>query len=177
MYTWKDINELKTKILKIPNTEYCNILSDVVFNIINGQNSIKEEYLLREEWDNTKSYHEYVIEAIQRELTTKYIAFISLSNSSGDDKTFIHEFIMFKTNNGIIRMESYGKDFIYTEGKKCKGYNLYHAKLVQWNDWEIDLKQLLTISPGEKRIKLWNKIFSSIETIDTEFYIDVIMFL
>lgn len=72
------------------------------------------------------------------------VAFIQLAKSSGEYKTFIHEFILFQTNNGVVRLDSYGKDQILTlkNGKiiREKGYILYCSRIFEWSTWGNDIR-------------------------------------
>jgi hypothetical protein len=182
MYTLEDVIDIRDKIIKLPDTDYCNVLSDRVWEFIN-KNQMKYEGLIQEDWEEyapNKQYQEYAIERIQRELNEKGIAFVQLANSTGHGKTFIHEFVLFNTNTGPVRLESYGQDEIYevVEGKakRLPGYVLYCGRILEWPNWENDITTLLTISPGPERLNFWNGLFSANEKNDTDQQIDIIIF-
>ncbi len=117
---------------------------------------------------------------INEELHEKGVAFLQLANSTGEDKTYIHEFVMFNTTVGIVRVESYAKEEVFVTvdkiSKRERGYDLYCGRIVEWPTWQIDITNLLTVKPGNIRLKFWNELFTSNEYLDTNNLIDVVMF-
>lgn len=180
MYTLAEVIALKDKIALDPSIQYCNDLVTAVYKTIyDRDNSCDDERLLQEEWEEIKSsqsYHEYVIAEIEKELVSKNIAFLCLANSTGEDKTFIHEFVLFNTDKGVIRMDSYGQSSVFIEGVKHEGGILYQNMIVDWNHWKTDLKLLLTYPPGKTRLQIWNNAFTAKEIADTDFNIDVVLY-
>lgn len=175
-YTLHEVTSMRDKAIQLPDTGYCNVLVSEIYKLINGYEIIQEIPLIEEcETD----YPTYVINRIQFELTNHGVCFVEIGNSSGNDKTVTHQFILFNTMFGVIRLESYGKEIIY-EVKKQKttkhmGYILYKGRIVHWPMWKTHLKTLLTIRPGKDRISYWNELFSSKETTDTREFIDIIL--
>lgn len=182
MYTLGEIVELRAKIWRLSDVDYCNVLADEVYQIVRP-NQTKNERLLKEEWEDSPQnefYPEYVTKEIEAELKTKGTAFAQLANSTGEDKTFVHEFVLFSTPDGVVRLESYGKDEIlrYENGKvnAYPGYSLYCARILEWPTWQTDLLTLLESPPGTKRLAYWNGLFSAVEEADTKEDIDVILY-
>lgn len=175
---------IKREILNHQNVEYCNVLVNEVYKIIHPTET-QNEYILSEEYEpyagqnSNKPYYKYVIDKIYDDLENYGVAFVILSNSSGEDKTFIHLFVLFNTMDGIVRFESYGQSELYEieNGRVVvkPGYVLYCARIVEWPTFEQDMESLLTINPGVERVNYWNGIFSAHETIDTSFPMDVVL--
>jgi hypothetical protein len=144
MYTLEAIQKLRDRDKE--DIEYCNVLSETVYREIYPEKQ-KMELVLREEWEEralTVSYAEYAIDILDYQLNKEHIAF-ELANSSGSDRTFMHEFVLFNTNNGAVRLDSYGQDEIlrYDEllgrTQRPPGYVLYCARIVEWPTWKNDL--------------------------------------
>jgi hypothetical protein len=177
-----NILDIKNSVLNHPNIEYCNVLTDTVYNIIHPNLPMNKHILIEDyEDENIETpYHTYVINRIYEELDKYGVTFISLMNSSGEDKTFAHLFVLFKTMDGIIRFESYGQSELYEiENDRVvvkPGYVLYCGRLITWSNFEQDIEQLLIIDPGIQRLDYWNNIFSSNEMVDTSFPIDIVIF-
>ena len=113
-----------------------------------------------------------MIDVISKILNNNGVSFINISNSSGEDKTFVHTFILFLTDkNEVVRLESYGN---MDWDNKC-GNVLYKTRIVEWNTYKEDLLKLFKINPGVERVQYWNGLFSAHETDDTNFEIDLIL--
>jgi hypothetical protein len=175
-----EIIKIRDKTIQLCDIEYCNILVNEVYKLFYPDRIIEEVPLI-EEYDDkfNNDYIHYVIRKINQELTTNGISFIELANSSGEDKTIIHQFILFNTISGVIRLESYGKDTTYylLDGiaKREPGYVLYKSRIIEWPTWKQDLSMLLSLEPGNCRLCYWNGLFSSKEDNDTNEHIDVVL--
>lgn len=180
MYTIQDITNIRDNALKTPNSDYCDILSDEIFRLIYDRD--QEEHILIEEWEEFSTnmpYEEFVIDQITKDLIENSVSFVKLSNGSSET-TFVHHFVLFNTDIGIIRLESYGTGFMYNYDNNgnvivLPGYSLYCGRISGWSTWQEDLTRLLTINYGDERVNLWNQLFLSRETMDNEYQIDVII--
>jgi len=163
--------ELRSKVREIG---YCDELVENVFEKIHGAEQdpipLTEEY---EDSDQEQSLTEYIIEEIEYDLKQYSVCFIRLTNSTGQDKTFIHEFCLFHVEDDIVRLDSYGQSSVIEERRKLPGYVLYCARLTEWPTWKDDLKSLFTMEGGKVRLAHWNGLFSARETLDTNYEIDV----
>ncbi len=168
--SFHQIYDLKVKTDKIG---YCDLTANKLFYILyNREYDTYNDVPILEEYDDHDilTKNEYIINHIRNDLFINGISFITISNSTGEDKTFTHIFTLFLTDKGeIIRLESYGK---YDYTKRC-GNSLYSTRLVEWNSYETDLLKLFSYKPGLERIAYFNGLFSGNETQDTLFDLDV----
>lgn len=109
------------------------------------------------------NYEDYVIELISKQLDKRGVVGVHLANDENNDDKIDHNFILYKYQNNVYRIESY----VY----------LYCARVVENNDYGIMLKRLLDVPPGEERLSLWNKIFNATEIRDTDNTLDVILYV
>jgi len=179
MYTLDEIESFRDEAGEREDTEYCNVLSSELFSLI-YPGMTKYENIFEDENDDPLSF-------IRQELLSSSVVFVQLANSSGEEKTFIHEFVLFLSEDGIYRIDSYGKDETLTWNKDIQkvevsdGYCLYKGSITLWDDWEEDLRELIT-SPAHggrfsPRLELWNRIFSSVERYDLNEGIDIVVYL
>jgi hypothetical protein len=176
-----EIKNIRDEVIQLCDVEYCDVLVDKIYNMLYPKRTM-EEYPLIEEYDEEfDNYTHYVINKINEELIVNGLAFIELANSSGEDKTIIHRFILFNTISGVIRLDSYGKQYIYefVSNKVIRkpGYALYKGRIVEWPSWKDDISMLLTMEPGDCRLCYWNGIFSAKEDTDTDEKIDVVLLI
>lgn len=115
---------------------------------------IMKEY--HEDYAPNLAYSEYILDQINRELDKNGFVGVRLENGSGGvrDQTFDHSFILIKAEGMIFRIESY--------------VDLYCSRIVQFPTYKEDLIRLIDSPPGPLRISLWNNLFSSFETQDTD---------
>ena len=179
-YSLLEIINLRDSVTNIRDIGCCDVLVDEIYKVL-FPNKTFEEVLLIEEYngDFGDEYIRYVMDAINNELITNGVAFIELANSSGEDKTIFHRFILFNTSSGIVRLESYSRQIIYeyisSGAIKKRGYTLYEPRIVEWPTCFNDLTILLKLKHGKERISYWNGLFSSIEEHDTNEFIDVVL--
>lgn len=159
-------------------TGYCNVLTEEVHQFITGTTA-SEERFLREDWtdSNQCTYSTYCIDTIATEHRQHSVAFIELANSSGEEKTFVHTFVLFRTEQGVLRLEAYGKEFTieFEEDRPVRraGPMLYSSRVVPWPDWPAELAALIRAEPGTERLALWNRLFSAEETADTDYPLEI----
>lgn len=159
---------------------YCDVLVDEIYKILFPNKTFEAVPLIEEyNGDFCDEYIHYVMDEINKELTINGVAFIDLSDSSGEDKSFTHRFILFNTSSGIVRLESYGKGIIYeytSSGlRKKSGYVLYKPRIIEWSTCFNDLTTLLKLEHGKNRVNYWNGLFSAAEEYDTDEFIDVLL--
>lgn len=92
---------------------------------------------------------------------SRHPLYVQFSNSSGEDNTFNHSFVMFSENGKVYRAECY--------------VMWVSPRVLEWPTYEDDISKLLSLEPGKDRISHWNYIFDSYENSDTEFQIDIIV--
>lgn len=122
---------------------------------------IKEEYEDYVDEGGELTYSEFCIQQINSVLDEKGLCGISIENGSGGmgDQTFDHSFILYRADNKIYRIESY--------------VFLYCTRLVPFPTYQQELGLLLEVSPGKKRLDIWNSLFSAAEYEDTLNPLDV----
>ena len=175
MYTLAQITAYRDIAVKKEYTEYCNVLSSEIFSLVYSGET-KHEHLLAE-------CEEVPLLVLEKELKKSGIAFVELANSSGQEKTFIHEFVLFATEEGVYRIESYGLGELLKWNEEMRkvdvlpDYVLYKGKITLWNDWQQDLQQLIQCKPGTDRLRIWNKIFSAHETQDQNEEMEMVLYL
>lgn len=175
MYTHAQITAYRNQALLQEYTEYCNVLSSEIFSLI-YPGETKHEHLLTE-------YDEAPLLVLEQELKKSGVAFVELANSSGQEKTFIHEFVLFVTEEGVYRVESYGLDEVLKWNEETRkvdvlpGYVLYKGKITLWNDWRQNLQQLTRCKSGPDRLRVWNDIFSAQETQDQNEAMEMVLYL
>ena len=94
---------------------------------------------------------------IDNSLNKHGFCFIGLADSQYNT-IMQHYFTLFKTPDGIFRLESYSD---------WKGI-IYGPRLVEWPTYKCDLSYLLKLPPGEKRVMYWNGLFNSREDKDAD---------
>ncbi len=167
MYSFKTLIDLKDELFGIG---YCDELVSILFNKIYQTNM--------EECDGC-NLTEFIKEQINSDLNHYGVCFIQLANATGEDKTFVHTFALFRTDkNELIRMESYGRQLVFeTIDNKiyCRaGGPLYHTRLVEHPTFFDDINKL--IPPSEYRLAYWNGLFNGNEILDTDEPIDIVLF-
>jgi hypothetical protein len=139
MYSISYLLELRSQFI---NCDVCDDLQNElskIFPNINYESHLDDEPMI----DIDNSLNKYGF------------CFIGLADSQYN--TIIqHYFTLFKTYDGIFRLESYSD----WKGK------IYGPRLVEWPTYKCDILYLLTLSPGEKRITYWNGLFNSREDKD-----------
>lgn len=172
MFTFSEICQFREETAKIG---YCDETVDYLYNKLYGQQPW-EELLVVEDWEDSReenglSYAEYCTFIIAKQLKEWGCCFVSLANSSGEDKTFIHTFVLFATEDGIYRMESYGS---FGNPNKADVIN-YCTRVIGDANYKENLEKLIVCEPGVERLGYWNELFSAGETCDTEFGLDIIL--
>ncbi len=102
-------------------------------------------------------YPEYVIARIQEELNDSAVVGLRLENGTGqeNDQTFDHSFVLIQEDGNVTRLESY--------------VDLYCTRIVASPHWQDELRNLLQVKPGKRRLALWNKLFDADEKQDTPY--------
>ena len=176
------VNELFDLRNELKDIGACDETNDAIFNKLYGDTE-KTEIFLIEEYDDSsqdRSYSRFVIDVVGDRLLQDGVVFILLRNSSGDDRTLVHEFTIFKIDNDYYRIESYGiTRYVPIQGDKMRQEfnSLYCTRIVEWPTFRTDLSNLIEIEPGNIRLAYWNGLFSANETVDNDEQIDVTLYV
>lgn len=95
------------------------------------------------------------LDNIINSLNTVGCCFISLFDSNIKE----HYFSIFKTPEGIFRLESYS--------------GVYSPRIVEWSTYKKDMKYLVVIDSGAPRTFYWNGLFNARETSESNHSIAV----
>lgn len=90
------------------------------------------------------------LDNIINSLNTIGCCFISLFDSCIKE----HYFSIFKTSEGIFRLESYS--------------GVYGPRIVEWPTYKKDMKHLVAIDSGTARTFYWNGLFNARETSESD---------
>jgi hypothetical protein len=119
------------------------VLAEAIYERI--YNSSKwEQVLVSEDWesgDRREDFAHYAADRIREELDRRGVAFVELSNCSCAERTFIHRFVLFRTDSGVVRLDSYGKhEFLVGKkgGVRSVTHSLYCGRLAEWPTWAED---------------------------------------
>jgi hypothetical protein len=174
MFTLQQISHL-SEMTK--DSGYCDQTYEKIYYFLHGK-ELGEDLLLLEEWedwsgakDNGLSYGDYCTQIISQQLEQFGHCFITIANSSGEDKTFIHLFVLFATESSVYRIDSYGS---FGNPNK-EDQIIYKTKITEFLSYKQDLAKLMNHQPGSDRISYWNSLFSANETCDTSFEMDMII--
>ena len=185
-----DLAELFALKNQYSHETYCDSLALCLYREHYGTApSLDDERLLVEEYDNSPdvSYGEYAASEISKQLEISGRCMVTVSNSSGEDKTMAHVFTLYLIGGSIFRLDSYGTDTYQQigssdsdskkeESKIVKITNLlYGPRIVEWPTMEYDIARLLSMASGAQRVAYWNGLFSARETSDTNFDMDIIL--
>jgi hypothetical protein len=151
---------------------YCDLTANFVYEYIyKSEIDIENVRVLKEEWEDLQDethYSDYVVGEIIKELSNNYFCLVQLSNSSGEDKTFIHIFSLFLIDGDVYRLESYGKKFYNFDSREIEYISLYCSRIVEWPTYIDDLTKIINHRPGKERLSYWNGLFSANEENDTD---------
>ena len=152
-----DLTELFALKNKYSNETYCDSLALCLYREHYGTApSLDDERLLIEEYDDSSlgvSYGEYAALEISRQLELTGRCMVTVSNSSGEDKTMAHVFTLYLIGDSVFRLDSYGTDrYEQRTGKIVKVTNsLYGPRIVEWPTMEYDIARLLSLASGAVR--------------------------
>ncbi|CAH6419570.1 Hypothetical protein POVR2_LOCUS75 [uncultured virus] len=175
------MNELLELRDKYREEKYCELLGESLYREHYGEaHSHEDDRLLAEEYEDgprSVSYASYVASEVMKLLVANSRCMVTLSNSSGEDKTMVHVFTLYLVDSSIYRLESYGTHAYDIVGDRIArvDMSLYEPRIVEWPTMQYDLTKLVSMRAGSDRVAYWNGLFSSRELEDTEFEMDVIL--
>ncbi len=150
------------------NFGFCDQTHNFIYTTLYGE-KLGEELLPTEDWEDSEeknngmSCGDYCVMKVSEQLDLNGCCFVTVSNSSGEDRTFIHLFVLFSTGSEVYRIESYAQS---------KG-PVYYTRIVGHCNYKTELAKLMNYEPGPNRILYWNELFSCNETCDTSFTMDM----